>query len=144
MTHRALATVTRQVRSLAEPPELTDGQLLRRFTARRDGAAFAALVRRHGRLVWGVCRHVLVNHHDAEDAFQATFLALARGAASIRKAESLASWLHGVAYRVATTVRRTAAVRRRAGQRAQVAEDRFPLLLGHGSRALPATFPSPL
>jgi len=88
-----------------------DDELLRRYLADRDEAAFAALVHRHGALVFGICRRVLSDRHLAEDAFQATFLVLARKAAGIRKRPSLNSWLHGVAFRVARKVR-TAAQRR--------------------------------
>src|SRR5438270_10972853 len=90
----------------------SDRQLLDAYAA-GDPAAFAALVRRHGPMVLGVCRRVLGNHHDAEDAFQATFLALARGAGGIRKADSLTSWLHGAAWRIAMRARRDAAPRRK-------------------------------
>jgi RNA polymerase sigma factor (sigma-70 family) len=87
-----------------------DGELMRRFIIAGEAAAFAGLVRRHGPMVFGVCRRVLDDVHDAEDAYQATFLVLARKAATVRKQQALASWLYGVAYRVA---RRTRALAQR-------------------------------
>ncbi len=95
---------------------LTDGALLERFLERRDEvaeAAFAALVDRHGAMILRVCRQILHDETDAEDAAQATFLVLARRAGSIGRRESVGSWLHGVAIRVAAKAR-TAAARRRA------------------------------
>jgi RNA polymerase sigma factor (sigma-70 family) len=112
MADVALAEVVQEIRRLATSPEAkerTDQDLLGEFQARRDQTAFAALVDRHGPLVLRVCRHVLRHQQDAEDAFQATFLVLARRAGSIRKRQALAAWLHGVAYRIAMQAKRSAA-----------------------------------
>src|SRR5437588_2201357 len=92
--------------------EGTDAFLLQRFTTHGDEAAFERLVHRHAALIWDVSRTVLRDVHDREDVFQATLLVLARRAASIRKQESVASWLHGVAYRLAVRARCDAARRR--------------------------------
>jgi RNA polymerase sigma factor (sigma-70 family) len=99
---------------------LTDGQLLTDYVSRRDEAALEALVRRHGAMVWGVCRRVLPDFHDAEDAFQATFLVFVRKAASIASRELLANWLYGVAHQTALKARATAA--RRKGRERQVTQ----------------------
>jgi RNA polymerase sigma factor (sigma-70 family) len=98
---------------------LTDGELVAEYVNRRDEAAFAALVRRHGPMVWGVCRRLL-GHHDAEDAFQATFLVFARKAAEITSRELLANWLYGVARQTALRAQATA-TRRKCRER-QVSE----------------------
>jgi RNA polymerase sigma factor (sigma-70 family) len=95
---------------------LTDGQLLTAFVERRDEAAFAALVNRHGRMVWGTCRRLL-GHHDAEDAYQAAFLVLYRKAAAVAPRDLVGNWLHGVALRAALQARRALA-RRRAREQA--------------------------
>ncbi len=91
---------------------LTDAQLLQEYLIRREEAALAALVRRHGPMIWGVCRRILHNYHDAEDAFQATFLVFVRKAASIASPELLANWLYGVAHQTALKARATAAKRK--------------------------------
>jgi RNA polymerase sigma factor (sigma-70 family) len=90
----------------------SDDQLLESFASRRDQAAFEALVRRHGPMVLGVCRRILGNRHDAEDAFQATFLVLVRKAGGLRSPDLLGNWLYGVAYRTARRARAMSARRR--------------------------------
>jgi RNA polymerase sigma factor (sigma-70 family) len=89
----------------------SDGHLLRRYVVHRDQAAFAALVRRHGPMVLGLCRRITAHPHDAEDAFQATFLVLIRKAAAIRQPETIGNWLYGVAHRTARASRRRRSVR---------------------------------
>src|SRR5947209_5448304 len=91
----------------------SDRELVERFLARQDEAVFETLVRRHGPMVYRVCWRVLQHSQDSEDAFQATFLLLAHKLQSVRKQASLASWLHGVARRVALKARAQSAVRRR-------------------------------
>ena len=104
---------------------LTDGQLLARFVATRDEPAFAALVRRHGPMVLGVCRRLLPRGPDAEDAFQATFLVLFRRARALDRGGSVANWLYTVAYHVALRARADAA-RRRQCERAVPRRDEAP------------------
>jgi RNA polymerase sigma factor (sigma-70 family) len=119
MADSQLKGVLQFVRKLAGPgalEDLTDGQLLERFVGQADEAAFTTLVHRHGPVILGVCKRVLANEADAADAFQAVFLVLARRAATIRKKESVGSWLYGVAYRIARKAK-IAAVRRRAHER---------------------------
>lgn len=108
MTPTLLHAVARRAEAITP-----DADLLARYARERDSAAFEELVRRHGPLVWAVCRHLLPHHADAEDAFQAVFLALVRSASGIRDGRAVPAWLHGVAVRVATRVRR-GAVRRKA------------------------------
>jgi RNA polymerase sigma factor (sigma-70 family) len=119
MAGEALPTVLRHLLAQVSPPEgIADGVLLQRFVAHGDEAAFEALVRRHGPRVLDVCLGVLHNSHDADDVFQATFLVLARKANSIRKQDSLGSFLYGVAQRIARKVRTRAARRREREQQA--------------------------
>jgi RNA polymerase sigma factor (sigma-70 family) len=93
----------------------SDAVLLNRYVHQRDGQAFAALVRRHGPMVYGVCRRLLYEHQAAEDACQAAFLVLARRAASVQPPDRLAAFLHGVACRVARKARSTRAHRSKEG-----------------------------
>src|SRR5262247_3502007 len=116
MTKGASSTILQLIRRVAldqRVRQLSDPELLRRFAGQGDEAAFHALLLRHGPMVLEVCRGVLGSEADAEDAFQATFLILARKAASIRKGASVGSWLHGVAYRTALKARANSALRQK-------------------------------
>ena len=115
----AALTCLREEAAPRNAAERNDRQLLEDYTRANDQSAFTALVRRHGPMVLGVCRRVLHDPHDAEDAFQAVFLVLARSAGSIRKGDALSSWLHGVCYRVAMRAKRDAARRRKHEARTQ-------------------------
>jgi RNA polymerase sigma factor (sigma-70 family) len=106
--------------------DVCDGDLLTRFLSHRDETAFAALVQRHGGVVWGVCRRLLQQDQDAEDAFQAVFFLLARKAASIRKGQAVGSWLYGAAYRTALKERRALGRRRQREQQAAGAAPEQP------------------
>jgi RNA polymerase sigma factor (sigma-70 family) len=115
MASERAGTILRHIRELIltqATRNLSDGQLLQHFVTAQEEAAFSALMQRHSTLVWGVCRRYLPREHDAEDAFQATFLVLARKAGSIRKGESVGSWLFGVAHRVAMKAKLAASKRR--------------------------------
>jgi RNA polymerase sigma-70 factor (ECF subfamily) len=123
VAEREWASILSRIRRMtAEAGGAGDARLLERFAAHRDEAAFELLLWRHARLVFGVCLRVLRDPDDAEDAFQATFLALARHAGRIAKREAAAGWLHRVAYRVALTARRRRARRDAREQRAGTAE----------------------
>jgi RNA polymerase sigma factor (sigma-70 family) len=114
MANDPMSEVLQHLRTAAllrDAAGLTDGQLLENYLRRRDDAALAALVLRHGPLVWGVCRRILRNEHDAEDAFQATFLVLVRKAASVVPREMVVNWLYGVAHQTALKARATTARR---------------------------------
>jgi RNA polymerase sigma factor (sigma-70 family) len=116
MATSSMSDVLRQLRRAVlgqDGAGLTDAQLLEAFLGRQDEAALAALVARHGPMVWGVCCRILRNHDDAEDAFQATFLVLVRKAASVMPRQRVGNWLYGVAYQTALRARVAAATRRR-------------------------------
>src|SRR5438105_4186985 len=101
MATNQLNRVIQTLHSAALPHQgagLSDGQLLENYLNSREEAAFAALLHRHGPMVWGVCCRLLQNHHDAEDAFQATFLVLVRKGKTVVPREMVANWLYGVAH----------------------------------------------
>jgi RNA polymerase sigma factor (sigma-70 family) len=100
--------------------EYTDARLLGSFVDHGDEGSFAALVHRHGAMVWNVCRRILQDHHNAEDAFQATFLVLVRKAAFVRPREMIGNWLYGVAYQTALKAR--ALLAKRLAREKQVKE----------------------
>src|SRR5262245_10558374 len=110
----------RRAAVLLDGSDQTDGQLLETFRSRRDDTAFAVLVRRHGPMVLGVCRRLVGSPQDAEDAFQATFLVLARKAGSVWPREAVGNFLYGVAYRTARRMRAVAA--RRSAREKQVTD----------------------
>ena len=130
MTSRLWATAIDRAAVLAAPlalDELPDADLVRRFLAAREEQAFAAVVRRHGPLVWGVCRNLLPSEADAEDAFQATFLALVKSVHQIRQTNALGAWLHRVAGRVCRNSLRGVARRKRHERSAAIDEAACPV-----------------
>src|SRR5262249_15344172 len=102
----------RGARLQPERPAPTDGELLAAFVERGSEVAFGELLRRHGPMVWGVCRRVTADHHDAEDAFQVSFLVLVRKGATVLPRELVGNWLYGVAYQTALKARALAARRK--------------------------------
>ncbi|HEY7327006.1 MAG TPA: sigma-70 family RNA polymerase sigma factor [Gemmataceae bacterium] len=152
-----LNLLLQQIRRFSGSPseQASDGHLLERFCVRREESAFAALVRRHGAMVFGLCRRVLHHEHDAEDVFQATFLVLARKAASLRPHRSLGGWLHEVAYHLALRARERTARRQRIENEVRsmtpreepaldVCRRELRSLLDEELRQLPAKYREPL
>lgn len=132
MATARMDSLMRQVRRAVlrrDDGDRSDGQLLTSFIERNDAVAFEAIVRRHGPMVFGVCRRIVHDHHDAEDAFQATFLVLACKATSIRPREQVANWLHGVALRIALKAKSLSA--RRRGREMQVIDMPEPESVPH-------------
>src|SRR6478735_11989995 len=121
MATASLGTTLRKVFDRVREADGGDGELLTRYRTDRDQDAFGSLVRRHGPMVLGVCRRVLGDFHAADDAFQATFLVLAKKADAVRPPDRLAPWLYGVAYRTALKARGRA-FRRQAVESAYAAQ----------------------
>src|SRR5437899_7835408 len=131
----------------------SNGQLLSAFVRHRDETAFAELVHRHGPMVFGVCRRLLGNEHDAADAFQAAFLVLARKAATLRSPDVLGAWLYHVAYRTSMKAR-AVRLKREARERQvsvmpETAVEPVPVddvseVLDEELRALPAKYQAPI
>lgn len=138
MFHGQLGQLLRHPTPSRTLEEQTDTQLLKRFAQQKDQTAFTALVKRHGPMVLAVCRRVLHDSHDADDAFQATFLVLVRKAGSIARPELLGNWLYGVAYRVAIKARANAARRSAYERRAPAMSLVDPMMevTGHEMRAV--------
>jgi RNA polymerase sigma factor (sigma-70 family) len=131
MGRNPLEIAAAQIRALASTQHANDqgdGELLRAYAADDDQSAFRALVRRHGPLVLAVCKRILHHEQDAEDAFQAVFIVLARKATSVRGYHSLAGWLHQVSHRIALAARRAALRRRRHESEAKIVESTDPAL----------------
>src|SRR5215472_5746075 len=131
MSSAPLGVVLRHIRKLAacrKDEEAPDSQLLERFATLRDEAAFAALLKRHGPMVLGVCRSVLRDLHDAEDAFQAAFLLLAQKAGAIHRREAVSGWLYRVAYHLAVRAKANAARRRVLEKKAVIMPSVDPVL----------------
>ncbi|HEY7152734.1 MAG TPA: sigma-70 family RNA polymerase sigma factor, partial [Gemmataceae bacterium] len=156
MASAPLGAVLQHIRKLAGAPAVartTDLQLLRRFADEQNEDAFAELMRRHGSLVLNVCCRVLGHEQDAEDAFQAAFLVLARKAESIRKGESVGSFLYGVAYRIAMKERTKRAGRRQRERQSQplaatgpvheAAWRELQMILDEGLNRLPEKYRAP-
>ncbi len=118
MAHAAASTLLDYLPRIHDPSaaDTTDYELLRRYVLCRDETAFAALLHHHAPLVWRVCRRLLANEQDAEDAFQAAFLVLPCKANALEVTDSLAPWLHAVAMRIARKAR-VMALRRRCREK---------------------------
>jgi RNA polymerase sigma factor (sigma-70 family) len=157
MADAPLRTVLRQIRRTASEKafkDSSDSELLGRYLTERDEAAFVVLLKRHSSMVLNVCRRIQRNEHDAEDAFQATFLLLARKANSIRKHESVAGWLYRVAERLAVDMsesqtrrharERDAAARRTASSVSDGAWQELQETLDSALRQLPDKYRAPL